>query len=367
MTYGDAVSTMKSLGHQVFTVQAKAKKHDEDSEFIETVKAAAINNNCEIIFSFNYFPDLSRAAGDLGIRYICWCYDSPMLTLESVTVANDWNSIYLFDRGLCEKYNAEGITNIYHLPLAVNVERLDGQLGQMKEYRHELSFLGSLYDDEYNFYDKIGYLPDYIKGYLDATMNAQLPIHGYDMISELMNDNIFEELFKYVKINLGPNYRDCKKEIFTNMLKKRVTVVERRSILSVLSELYMLDLCSPSKPENINARYMGYASYDKQMPEVFRTSKINYNITLRTIKTGIPLRVLDILGAKGFCITNYQEEIAEHFVNDESIVWYESFEDLFEKTAYYLQNDDARQRIIENGYEIVKKKFNYKMAFEKIL
>ena len=38
---------------------------------------------------------------------------------------------------------------------------------------------------------------------------------------------------------------------------------------------------------------------------MFANSKVNLNITLRNIKTGIPLRALDIMGAGGFLLTNY--------------------------------------------------------------
>ena len=51
----------------------------------------------------------------------------------------------------------------------------------------------------------------------------------------------------------------------------------------------------------------------KEMPKVFRQSKINLNLSTRSIKTGIPQRVWDILGAGGFLITNYQNELNKYF------------------------------------------------------
>ena len=56
---------------------------------------------------------------------------------------------------------------------------------------------------------------------------------------------------------------------------------------------------------------LGIADYLTKMPQVFRRSKVNLNITLRSIISGIPLRVLDVLAAGGFLITTYQEEIDE--------------------------------------------------------
>lgn len=104
----------------------------------------------------------------------------------------------------------------------------------------------------------------------------------------------------------------------------------------------------------------------KQMPEIFYTSKINLNITLRSIISGIPLRVIDILGSGGFCLTNFQPELPEYFTNNENIVWYESQEDLFEKIIYYLKNDTERERIANSGHELAKKLFSYDILFSKI-
>ena len=103
------------------------------------------------------------------------------------------------------------------------------------------------------------------------------------------------------------------------------------------------------------------------MPEVFATSKININISLRSILTGIPLRVIDILGAGGFCLTNYQVELSEYFENGRELVWFESPEDLIDKTEYYLSHDDEREQIAANGLEAAKRLFSYDVLLPKVL
>lgn len=69
------------------------------------------------------------------------------------------------------------------------------------------------------------------------------------------------------------------------------------------------------------------------MPKVFKCSKVNLNISLKTIRTGIPLRILDILASGGFVISNFQEELAEYFRLGEEIITYGDIEEL-----YYLVN-----------------------------
>ena len=95
------------------------------------------------------------------------------------------------------------------------------------------------------------------------------------------------------------------------------------------------------------------------MPGVFRFSKLNLNPTLKCIQSGIPLRALDIMGARGVLLSNYQPELAEHFIDGEDVIMYESMEDAFAKADFYLQHEDLRRQIANNGYLKVKEFFSY--------
>lgn len=103
------------------------------------------------------------------------------------------------------------------------------------------------------------------------------------------------------------------------------------------------------------------------MPAVFRGSKINLNITLRSITSGIPLRALDIMGAGGFLMSNYQAELSEYFIDGKDMVLFDSPEDMQWKIRYYLKHDDERQQIAKNGFEKVKRKFSYDIQLEKMM
>ena len=151
------------------------------------------------------------------------------------------------------------------------------------------------------------------------------------------------------------------------MIRKQITVKEREGLLRSLGNRFNLDLYSKGKPDPIKANYLGTADYIKEMPEIFATSKININISLRSILTGIPLRVVDILGSGGFCLTNYQAELSEYFENGRELVWFDSSDDLIEKTEYFLVHDDEREHIAANGLEAAEKLFSYDVLLPKIL
>lgn len=60
----------------------------------------------------------------------------------------------------------------------------------------------------------------------------------------------------------------------------------------------------------------GPIDYYNEMPYVFNNSRINLNITLRSIKSGIPLRAMDICGAGGFLLSNYQADFYDFLLRE---------------------------------------------------
>lgn len=111
----------------------------------------------------------------------------------------------------------------------------------------------------------------------------------------------------------------------------------------------------------------GIIDYNTQMPLVFSGSKINLNISLRSIHSGIPLRVLDIMACGGFVLSNWQPEIVEYFIEGKEIVTFDSLEDCLDKIAYYLEHEKERKQIAYNGQKKYERLFLIKLGLEDCL
>ncbi|MBO5486310.1 MAG: glycosyltransferase family 1 protein, partial [Eubacterium sp.] len=149
---------------------------------------------------------------------------------------------------------------------------------------------------------------------------------------------------------------------------REIAARERKEILELLSEKYEVKFFTQETDLGWrNVIPAGEVDYERQMTLVFQCSKINLNISLRSIKTGIPLRVWDIMGCGGFVLTNYQEELLDYFVPNEDFVYYENYEDLQEKAEYYLTHDAEREKIARNAYEKVKRFHTYADRIREIL
>lgn len=369
VTEEDAAEAFAALGVETVPVLHRLEDYEQDGALLEKLERLCAEEGCDGIFSFNYFPVLSSFCQGKGIRYLSWVYDSPHFTLYSQTLQNPCNAVFLFDAQTCRELRAEGTKTVFYLPLGVNVARLRRQNAALPDgFLHDVSFVGSLYQNEYNFYDQIAYMPTYLRGYLDGCMECQMKLYGCDLLPDLLDETLWQEIFSCVRLELSGQYQSRKREMFLNMLRRKMTVTERGRFLEAFSRRFSTALYTagetPHLPLVLNC---GYAPYRTKMPEVFFRSRINLNITLRSILTGIPLRVLDILGSGGFCLTNFQPELEAYLENGKELVWYGSLEEALEQAAFYLAHEEARSRIARAGQEAALQRFSLPVQLEKLL
>ncbi|SFA94069.1 spore maturation protein CgeB [Acetitomaculum ruminis DSM 5522] len=366
----DAIEGFKSLDFEVHTFTHQDVYMSSSKEFDRTFYNAYSARDYEFVFSLNYYPIISQNCQKYGIKYISLVYDWPLMGLFSCTVINPVNYIFVFDKATVMDFRRGGVNNIFYAPLAVNVERLD-EIGRgfYIEKDKDVTFIGPLYNEENSFAKKLEGASDYIRGYLDGVMKAQGMIYGTYFIEDLLTDDIVKELERIIPIEFNRDSVIEKKYVYAYFyIARYMTQVERYKTLKDISEYYKLYLYTnnnaPNLPKAINK---GPADYLHKMPYAIKSSKINLNITLRSIRTGIPLRALDIMGCGGFLLTNFQTDFQEHFVQGIDYVHYDSNYDMEEKLNYFLVHDDERETIAKRGYEKVKKLHTFEVRLAEIL
>ena len=93
-----------------------------------------------------------------------------------------------------------GFENVYHLPLAVNTNRLDKMKPtpyHFSKYGGDVAFVGSLYESVYPELIKI--LPDYLKGYLDSMCETQLLLYGCFFLDNTITSELLDSINKIYK------------------------------------------------------------------------------------------------------------------------------------------------------------------------
>lgn len=380
--YRDIEQTFLLLGHTVDNIEQELGSYDVSPEFERVIEEKIRGTHYDMVFTVNYFPLISNVCERTGVKYISWTCDNPLISMYHESVFHACNYIFTFDKTNYLEFRGMGVKHIWYLPLAVDTERMDALLGapeeagrwkaaqdpEMRKYRGDVAFVGSLY--ERNSYDKIkNRLPEYLRGYFDAVMEAQLNISGANIVEPMLTTNILEQLQEYFQLEKSEgSFSDLGLIFQTTVLGFKIAEIERRRALIELSKHYKVNVYSNSDVSDLlRIQYCGSVDYWSEMPKVFRMSKINLNFTIPNIKSGIPLRIWDVLGCGGFLLTNYQAEIPYYFKEGEDLVCFDSLEDLCEKVGYYLEHEEERKRIAWNGYRKVREKHSYIERIHTIL
>ncbi len=348
----------------------------EDSNFEVSYQTLEELKNTEIhpdyLFSFDFDIQASEWSKKNSIIYISWIFDSPHIPLYCEIAKEPHNRIFVFDRQDYVSFVNEGRTNVFYLPLATDANYFQNiikrkRINNSKKYS-DISFVGNLYD--INQFDQLKYLPEYYRGFIDGLIESQTNMWGVDIFaSSLITNDFITEIKKYINLQLENNFADNIFNVFLDqMLGRKTAQIERYRICNLLSQKYDFTVYTKSSTSfNSEICNGGYLDYLTQMPLVFNGSKINLNISMHCIKSGIPLRVLDIMACEGFCLSNYQSELADYFEIDKEIVLYSCIEELIEKINYYLRNEKERRRIATAGYEKIRKYFDYSIIVPQMI
>lgn len=358
-TCNDMLFWLKRAGHVCQTVYYHFPDKFQDDFFCERFSGYLKDGDFDVVLSVNFFPLVARLCHEYHVKYLSWCYDSPMEERLLDYFSYETNYIFLFDRAEVLQYQACGYGNVYHLPLAVNTERLDAlrfDRRQIAACSPDVSFVGHIYDSPLE--TLLCSADEYTRGYIEGILQAQLRIYGYYFLDELITDELLERVnasFRKIgQISLSLNHRGL-----SYAIAAQITHLERSFLLEQMGELFHTFFYTSRPCTLANVISKGPLKYADEMPCVFRHSRLNLNPTLKCIQSGIPLRALDIMGAGGALLSNYQPELAEYFENEKEVILYESMEDALAKADFYLKHDDLRRAIARNGHEKVKRDFTW--------
>lgn len=388
------------LGFEVRWFDKECRHFTRDMELAAEMIPYIHRESIEAVVSFNYFPIISMICDTCKIPYYAWVYDCPHFTLYAKQVTLPCNHIGVFDREMVRKLREKGVQTVYHVPLSVDVEHFAqvilGNVGKsgersaykghvvgsngkksLSQYTCDISFVGSLYTDENNYYDRL--ISEKDKSALNRFIHKQCFCYDRDFLGEALAAGELDMSLIRTKMEehglmLGEDYfANVDELLLATVLEKKVTVEERSILLNKIAEVfgekYRFDLYTASNLQKyplLKKHYRGIVDYHKQMPLVFAHSGINLNLSLRSIHSGIPLRVLDIMVCGGFVLTNRQPEITEYFGDAQEIVTFGSMEECLDKITYYLEYEEERRAIATAGQRRVQEIFGYREGLIKL-
>ncbi|SFG73665.1 spore maturation protein CgeB [Lachnospiraceae bacterium C7] len=368
------IKAFEKLGYNVYEFFDGDYQERKSEKFDANILKFVEKNDIDICFSYNFYPVLSEFCHKKNMKYIAFVYDSPYGMLYSYTLMYDTNYVFLFDSYQYLELRNGGLKNVYYMVLPTDPENIKKKLKtdyNENRVKCDISFMGQLYNEEHNFYERIIEKNNlYLNGYLDAVVEAQQKVQGYNFVEKTLTSNIVNMIYEAFPYDVDKYSVEKPTYAYENyVINRKVTQMERKRILEKIGAKFpgKCKLFTWEQSAKIpGIKNMGVAVYETEMNLVFNKSKINLNISLRSIKNGIPLRCIDIMGSGGFLLTNYQEDLFRDFEPGVEFDYYEDDEDLVRKIEYYLQHDEERKKIAENGYKKICERFTFEKVFGKI-
>ena len=361
------------MGHEVAIyprpIESVLEKNDYMQDFYSFLQKSAL----DVVISNIFNPYLAETTHDLDLKYVVYGMDSPMFAIYRYDKESRYSNCYLFllDRMECERLKKRGYTNVYHMPLgsddytAGNISITDEEI---KKYQCDISFVGSLYSD--NVYDEnIEKFPQSLQESFSEILECSaLCWDAVDRLSPQLTSEITEGIKRVLPDMMRASGGMGDAEYLRSwFFARKQTHIERTLLLELLAEQYDLRLYTWDHqvvPETI--RRFPTVRFEDSL-KVYYSAKINLNITLRSIESGVPLRIFDIMSVGGFVLSNWQPEIAELFEEGKEIVTFKTPEEMLEKADYYLHHEEERLQIAVNGYRKVKECCTFEHQLEKII
>lgn len=310
--------------------------------------------------SWDYFYIVSEVCEKLGIPYISWIYDCPMYHSYAYNIHNSCNYIFSFDKNAVKDIRSKG-GNAYHMPLAVNTFGTNNLIITDEEinfYQRDITFVGTLYQgNPYKHIEKA--IPKAYRDRFDELVIRQFANWKKNIIYNSLTADELEMFNSICCISGMDKFPYFSKRLFYEglFLARKYTEYERRTLLNMLSQKHQVTIYNArddiSVIKNIECR--PEVSYETEAPKVYYSSKINLNMTLKSIETGIPLRAFSIMGVGGFLMSNYQEEFEEFFEPGKDMALFNSAEEMLDLSDFYLRHENERIRIAMNGYQKTSK------------
>ncbi len=360
----DFIDSFRTLGLEVIEDKDGMNSALSVDQKISHLGELILENRPLFVFTVNYYPFIALLCEKLHVFYIAETVDCPVFEIFNTSVKSRFNRLFLFDKAQYDAIHNENPGGIFHLPLGAACTRLDNTLKDVHEYRYDISFVGSLYNEKDPF-GKSRNIPLPLKKSIDDAINTQLSheVYGQKYLEAIVTKDFIKAIKK-----LSPDFYPSDMSVFdissyvalNDYLSPHATYIERVRILNLIAKSVpdkSLHLFTQSDTADLLSKISVHGGVNSltEMPLVFRQSKINLNITTRSITSGLSQRIWDVLACRGFLIANYQPEIDLYFKDGVHLVTYKSYDELIEKIQYYLSHEGEREQIARNGYEEVKR------------
>lgn len=133
-------------------------------------------------------------------------------------------------------------------------------------------------------------------------------------------------------------------------------------------EIYGFDWLNPKHRFNPPAEYCkGYISHEQSVV-AYSSAKMVLGVhSIINSKTMQSMRTFEVLGCRGFFLTQRTAAIEAMFENHRHLVWSSSYDETVELMDYYLSRPSEREKIAQNGQQFVYENHSYEKRAASVI
>ncbi len=360
----ECLTALQQLGHEVQYIHIDKENYQYD-EFVRNFLTLIAQFHPDFVLTINHLGfdqegRMTELLSELEVPYISWYVDSPTVVLSGKgTNISDFCNIFVWDRDYIQDVLDAGYPHVDYLPLATMPELFKPM---DLPYRCDVSFVGSsmVYSTHKNLRSMV-FRRDLLY-HLDTVAHEFLEIDSRYVRQAIENvrENGTELLFDSQEQQLD----------FEAAVLWRATQMYRMSGVKKLANFYPTIYGDPNWDNLLDSRYRieREVMYYDNLPQVYNTSRINFNMTSRQMKNAVNQRVFDVPACGKFLLTDYKQQLEEIFdTNGEEVVFFTDVEEVPELVRFYLDNEPVRERYAQNAYRRVTSNETYRHRLTKMI
>jgi glycosyltransferase involved in cell wall biosynthesis len=354
--------------HKVYICDLKDIKNEKN---INELEKFIIEKNIDFVFSFNSINGVKPETYEgLNIIFGTMLIDHPFfqtIRLDNFPQKNSFLCVY--DEGrisTTQRYIDKEVT-IKHMmhggsesKISNDIKKYDvivaGGLEKSENFEDRISEI------EHEEYKKIAkYLYNSSKENYKKTIDAYLEEYLEEHLEDIKNQEYFEI----------ENFRDYITYIYRLVDLFLRNEVRYKSILSLAENGIEINYFGSSTCEELdkyhNFKNNGTVKYTELL-DIMKQSKILIN-TLPYFDNGSHERIFSAMLNNTMVISNENNYCFDIYKDKESIVMFDfnKENDLVDKVKYYLKNEEERNQIVKNAYEITSKYNTWEHRADEIL
>ncbi len=342
------------------------------SAFIESLLETALRFKPDFVLTINHIgvdPNgtLLDLLGSLRLPMASWFVDSPRLILhEHTELAQDISAVFSWDKDTLPWIQGKGFENAWYLPLATDTTRFTP--GPAKKPPHpfatHVSFVGaSMRTQAQDPLENLGNQP-HLVNHLQKIADAFAASPEHDVATVMQS--YFPNVFKHFQ-HATPNERLA----FELAVTWNATRDYRRNCVQALLPFTPLIVGDngwfevlPSSPAWAHHNAIDYYT---ELPDLYRSSTINFNCTSLQMKNAVNQRTFDVPACGGCLLTDKRDQILNLFDPEQELHLYTTPEEAREMAQQLLQDTQRRDQVTQKARVRIMSEHDYTNRMQYIL